>query len=289
MVGSSLFVTYRQLPKGYARSLTPPPKAPISPRPAATLALLRQEGEQLQVLLLKRSSLTRFIPGAYVFPGGRVDRVDGSEEILDHLAGPEKRYASQRTHDSGQPPGSELKLPARASLIAALRETLEEAGILFAEGGPRSFPMEGGHPGSRLRRDLHEQERPFHSVLASMKVKLDARHLAYIGHWMTPVQERYRYDTRFFGAEVPAGCPAFPDGKEMVEAIWLSPREALERNQKGTLPMVFPTILTLEALSAFSSAGEALGELGSQKVTRLLPTVEDTGTGVRAEFGEAHP
>lgn len=288
MVGSSLFVAYRQLPEGYARTLTAPPKAPVPPRPAATLALLRQEGDQLQVLLLKRSPLTRFIPGAYVFPGGRVDEVDGSEEILDHLAGPERGNASQETHDSGQPRGPDLKLPGGAPLIAALRETLEEAGILLAEGGPRSIAMEGGDPGSRLRRSLHEGERQFHSVLVSMKVKLDSRSLAYIGRWMTPVQERYRYDTCFFGAEVPAGCQAFPDGKEMVEAIWLSPREALERNQEGTLPMVFPTILTLEALRGFSSAGAALRELGSRKVTRLLPAVEDTGTGVRAEFGAAH-
>ena len=147
--------------------------------------------------------------------------------------------------------------------------------------------MAEGESVEGLRRALHEGHQPFSFVLAAMGEGLDGENLSQIGHWMTPVQERFRYDTRFFGAEVPQDCQAYPDGKEMVEALWLSPEEALGRNRAGTLPMVFPTLLTLEALLPFATPSQALDALGKEEIRRLLPTVEDTGTGIRAVFKAA--
>jgi hypothetical protein len=97
---------------------------------------------------------------------------------------------------------------------------------------------------------------------------------------VTPVQERQRYDARFFAAELPESCPVFPDGEEMLEAIWVTPSEALSLNREGTLPMVFPTLVTLEALMPFETPADALRELGGRKIPRLLPLVEESGNGV---------
>jgi 8-oxo-dGTP pyrophosphatase MutT (NUDIX family) len=55
--------------------------APVTPRPAASVVLLRRGGKHaqraLEVLLLKRTEKAAFMPGAWVFPGGSVDPADG--------------------------------------------------------------------------------------------------------------------------------------------------------------------------------------------------------------------
>lgn len=206
----------------------------------------------MQVLLLKRGQGTRFLPGAYVFPGGRVDHEDEAAGI-------------------------------HAFPLTALRETFEETGILILAGGTPclSFPLEGDTEGSRLRRATHTGEISFSEVLDCLSMTPDPGRLTPIGHWVTPVQEAFRYDTLFFGVEVPEKCQPYPDGTELAEAAWLTPGEALNLNREGSLPMVFPTILTLHALEAFSSPGEALRDMEQRKIPRLLPEVEEAGDGIR--------
>jgi len=231
----------------------------------------------MEILLLRRSRRARFIPGAYVFPGGRVDDADAASTVLPRLVGQSADDADSRLGLSGSHP------PGIAFRVAALREAFEETGILLESGGEefRSIPMNGGGEESRLRQELQGGRVTFPEVLARMGAVLSANSPTYIGHWVTPVQERYRYDTRFFGAEVQEGCPAFPDGNELVEAVWITPTEALARNREGTLPMVFPTLLTLQALTGFDSPSQALLEMGRRRIPRLLPRVEGSREGVR--------
>lgn len=57
---------------------------PSTPRPAASIVLLRRGGKHseraLEVLLLRRSEQARFMPGVWVFPGGSLDEADGADE-----------------------------------------------------------------------------------------------------------------------------------------------------------------------------------------------------------------
>jgi len=57
---------------------------PATPRPAASVVLLRRGGKHgeraLEVLLLKRTEEAKFMPGVWVFPGGSVDDADGEDE-----------------------------------------------------------------------------------------------------------------------------------------------------------------------------------------------------------------
>ena len=119
MTPLSHLVAYRQLPEGYPRSLLTPPREPVSPRAAATLALLREGGGGLEVLLLRRSHRSRFLPGAYVFPGGRVDAEDASDKILALLSAP--------LPPETQPPPAlgHRTLSRNVPLITAQRETFE--------------------------------------------------------------------------------------------------------------------------------------------------------------------
>ncbi len=82
----------------------------------------------------------------------------------------------------------------------------------------------------------------------------------------------------FFAAEVGADAQVTPHQKEMVEAQWLTPAEALSRNREGTLPLVFPTVFTLEELEPFKTPREALGFLRGRPVPRRLPILERTET-----------
>jgi 8-oxo-dGTP pyrophosphatase MutT (NUDIX family) len=273
---SSMLVPFHRLPSGYARSLRLARSGPATPRPAATLALLRMAERGMEVLLLQRSHRTRFIPGAYVFPGGRVDQKDAAPDLFERLDGPSLEAADARLDIRGTFP------PGLAFWVAALRETFEETGVLLASGsaGYRFAPQDEKNDLGRLRGALHRGAIDFRTVVDTVGSKLAGTKISYIGHWVTPVQERQRYDARFFAAELPGSCPVFPDGEEMLKAIWMTPSQALSLNREGSLPMVFPTLVTLEALMTFETPADALRELGEREVPRLLPQVEESGSGV---------
>ncbi len=281
-----------QLPAGYAGSLDHPAHPPPEPRPAATLILLRDGREEPETLLLKRSPRTRFIPGAYVFPGGRVDRADADPSLLARLSvsGPGGNQGRMGSDETGPAAPGKDPLLAYAFVAAALRETFEETGILLAlpPWGYRTHPPSGKGRGAEARARLLAGSHSFHEVLSELDVHLDAGALEYVGHWITPEPEPRRYDTRFFATVVPRGCAAILDGQEMVESLWLTAREALARNRAGELPLVFPTLSTLETLADLGEIEAFLGHFRGRAIPRLLPrisrkdggieiSVEDTG------------
>lgn len=251
--------------------------APAEPRPAATAVLLRDGGTRgaprVEVLLVRRSRSAGFVPGAYVFPGGRVDPADGAPEALDRLAGTTPAELARRLglEEGGTP-------SAAAYLVAAFRETFEETGLL------PGTPADAEPPDATLRDQLLRDEIPFHEVLARMDATLDAGEAAYIAHWVTPEAEPRRYDTRFFALRVEAGPPVRMHAGEIVAALWTTPAEALVRHEDGDLPMVFPTVHTLEGLDGFRDTSEALAHLRALDVPRIQPRLVRTRTGVGIEM-----
>jgi 8-oxo-dGTP pyrophosphatase MutT (NUDIX family) len=107
------------------------PTHPSRPRDAASLVLVRGEGDALQVLMGRREPRSRFLPSVYVFPGGRLDRADWGAPARSELPEPIVRRLAPHT------PADR----ARALAVAALRETEEETGVALGE------QREGGlHP-----------------------------------------------------------------------------------------------------------------------------------------------
>lgn len=213
-----------------------------------------------------------------MFPGGTLDEEDGAEGFSQRvlLPSPDDRNPARpgRSPDLTEPPDLDPPLPF---WVAALRETFEETGILLGLCD-RTFPS------GRLREArsaLLAGGTLFENVLESLGTTLDASEMAYTAHWVTPECEPRRYETRFFMTEVPPGARVEPHELEMVDALWLSPEEALARNQSGTLPMVLPTISALEDLTPFASPDEALVALDGKDVDRRLPVPEQTPAGVR--------
>lgn len=254
---------------------------PADPRPAATIVLMRDDADGLEILLMRRNRNAGFVPGAYVFPGGRVDAADGEAAAIDLVDGLSAPQSAQR-----------LDLPdpssAMAYYLAALREAFEETGILVGvlpDGtSPPSAAVDSRVDGVRDR--LMKDVLTFSDALTELECRIAGNAVEYIAHWITPIPEPRRYDTRFFAAKVPPGTDAIVDPREMTDALWLSPREALHRCDEGTLPMVFPTIKTLEELERFDSADAALDGFAAAPVRTILPTLVVTPTGVGLQIDE---
>lgn len=268
-----------RLPPGFAESVEEIPSDPVAPRPAATVVLLR-EGDGLEVLLLRRTRSAGFVPGAYVFPGGRVDSSDGDPALVERIRGLDPEAASLRLELVDAEPG------AIAFYSAALREAFEETGILVGRDD------RGARPGSaaadtrmaELQDALLSGEIDFPTALDRSGHRLDGEAVAYIAHWITPVVEPRRYDTRFFAAEVPPGTEPRLNPREMNDWVWLTPEAALLRYEEASLPMIFPTIKTLESLREFGSPTEAMAAFREREIPEVLPRIVRTPRGIGLEL-----
>ena len=273
-------VPFDQLPAGFAENIAHPPQVPAVPRPAATILLMRDGEGGLEVLLMCRGRGAGFVPGAYVFPGGRVDGTDVEPHVVEHLDGLDEAAAAKRLElPDGDP-------PALAYYLAALREAFEETGILVARlpGGGAPATAATDPSVDALRDDLMEDRVTFAQVLEGMGCRLDGGAVEYMAHWITPEVEPRRYDTRFFAAKVPGDAQAVVDPREMTDGVWLTPTQALRRFREGSLPMVFPTIRTLMDLSVFDSADAVLAHLRTLRIPTIMPRLVVTPTGVGTEL-----
>lgn len=266
-------IPHDRLPPGFADTVEDPPAHPASPRPAATTALLRDgaAGAGVEVFLMRRHRQSGFVPGAWVFPGGRVDAADSAPSLYD------------RIHGLPSDP-----VPAASFWTAALRELFEETGVLLALGPDEKWAPAASSERSVevLRRSLMEDEMSMMDVLTELDVALDTGPMVHIAHWVTPVVEPRRYDTHFFAVALPPDREPKPDPREMTEAAWLDPATALQRFERGELPMVFPTVKTLEMLNGHDSVEHVLGSFRHRVVRRQLPRLVRTVTGVAIVFDD---
>jgi 8-oxo-dGTP pyrophosphatase MutT (NUDIX family) len=224
----------------------------------------------LEVLLVRRNARAAFVPGAYVFPGGVVDAADASRDMRSHVIGFTPAHAAERLglrEQEEQEDGSPAPI---AYYVAALREAFEETGILVALATPgRPTPASAVRS---AREDLLESRASFAEVLARLGCRLDLGAVEYIAHWITPEAEPRRYDTRFFMVTVPTDAEPIPDPREMTDALWIRPVDAVLRAREGTLPMIRPTVRTLEALVGFESAQAALDAFAGRAVSMVMPS-----------------
>lgn len=272
-----------RLPRGFADRVGTRSRPPAPTRPAATIVLVRPGSRAPEVLLLRRNRTVGFVPGAYVFPGGRVDASDASQRAADRLDGITPASAARRLGLATD------QAAAVAYYVAALREAFEETGILVArrrDGTRVPSPDEDADIAAALD-DLQAGTRPFPRLLDDLDLRLDGGAVEYIAHWITPEAEPRRYDTRFFAAAVGPNARARPDGSEIMEARWLTPADALEQHRQGRLPMVFPTIKTLEAFRPFADVTSLLESFRRLEIPAILPRLVKTPTGVGIELPPA--
>lgn len=255
-----MYIPADRLPPGFIDRLAHAGRV-AEPRPAATVVPMRDSPQGPEALLLRRNRETGFVPGAWVFPGGRVDDADADASPFTHAG------------LSGEPP---LEYWA-----AAVRELFEEAGVLLARDRAGGFAPDARSADLAAMRDaLLEDRASLAGVLREAALQLALDRMVYIAHWITPLAEPRRYDTRFFLAALPGDRIATADPREMTDAQWLTPAAALDRFAAGRLPMVFPTVRTLETLAPFASVDEALLAFHDRAIDAILPRLVRSRDGV---------
>jgi len=242
----------------------------VTPKNAATVILLREsKSGGFEVFLLKRHEKSSFMGGNFVYPGGRVDREDGSLEICSFCKGVSPEEAHQILGGT-IPPDESL-----AHWVAGIRELFEEAGVLLAYD-QNGLPFHLKSPGERERflnyRELIQKNRMTICQLAQEEKFLFALdRLHYYAHWITPEARSERFDTRFFLAVHPKGQEASYDQKETSAGVWIIPRKALEENLQGEVMLSPPTLKTLEDLSRFETIDEVFYFSKKKDIPRILP------------------
>lgn len=282
MTDPEFVIPFENLPERFAESIENPPEIAAEARPAATIVLLRDAEPGMEVLLMRRSRRAGFVPGAYVFPGGRVDGTDAQPDVIDRLDRLTPDFAAQRLALH------EAEPPAIAYYLAALREAFEETGILVGLRSDGSAPPTAAEDEriDSVRDDLMQDRISFAEAISLLQCRIAGDAIEYIAHWITPEPEPRRYDTRFFAAKVRPGATPIVDPREMTDALWLTPGDALRRCDRGEVPMVFPTIKTLEQLARYRTADDALAGFAGSPVRTIMPTLIITPTGVGMQLDE---
>lgn len=207
-------------------------------RPAATICLLRDEAEHLEVLMVRRRSKSSFMGGTYVFPGGGLEACDGG------------------THAAAVIGGEPELIRWRA---AAVRELAEEVGIWLTRGDVPAEAIEADDPWS---------------VLDAAGVSIDADSLVYFSNWVTPRQLTIRFDARFFAALAIPGAEAVADESEVFDATWTRPGDALQRHADGEWEVPIPTRAQLELFLTHSDAASLMASLRTMgDVPRVEPNI----------------
>ena len=220
-----------------------PPREPAPLRAAATLLLLRDSAQGIEVLMTRRSAAASFAPNAYVFPGGRIDDADLAARTLA------KRRRTQ----------SRVQL---IQSIAAVRESFEELGVLLAhhaDGRPvTSAEVAAMDRGSTPAASFTEQCR-------ARGLTLDCDRIYTLAHWITDRDLPKRFDVPFLVARMPDEQVPLADDAEQFEPEWVRPADALERHARKGFFMIFPTVRTLERLAGYDTVDAVLRACAGEK------------------------
>ena len=249
--------------------------APASPFPSATVLMLRDAASGLEVFLLKRHGLSEVLGGAYVFPGGKVDRDDAL--LVDHLDQPVVALRDAL----GEPALDGIH--AAALYVAGIREAFEEAGVLFAAIEPDAL---------QAAQALHLAGGTFRAVVEGLGTPLATASLLPWTRWVTPlnsVRARKHFDARFFVAAVPQGQQPAHDRHETTESVWLAPAASLREYWEGRIELAAPQIMSLTQLARFTTVAEVFADARSRKPPRIQPEVfQEGGVSMVCYPGDPH-
>ena len=252
--------------------LVPVKPPPVTPVPAATVVVLRDRPVgAFEILLIRRHTASKFAAGDFVFPGGRIEADDAPDGAAAWCRGLDAARAARALG---------LEAPANAALghwVGAIRETFEEVGLLLAytaDGRPARLDDERH---AAYRRACQRDHRAFVDMIRAERLTLATDRLVYFAHWITPVVQPLRFDTRFFAAVMPPAQTPVPDEHEIVAVRWLAPAEAAAARERGEIGLRLPTLKSLMLFDGAPSAAEAIDGVVGRTITAIRPrlVIED--------------
>lgn len=213
-------------------------------RKAAALILVRNVKDNIEVCMLRRVKSSRFAAGAYVFPGGAIEKQD-------------KKFCTAMGEPDSQIPK-----------ISAIRETFEEANILSAVSPITKSICE------QQRASLNAGTISFQSILQNNGLKLSLDDALFYDYWITPEGAPVRFDTRFYLAKALPEHEVRHDNSETDASCWASPSSLLDMYDKKEIKLMPVTHVQLKRLSNFNSV-DSLFNVASQKedVKPTLPVL----------------
>lgn len=213
--------------------------------PAATLVLFRDSADGPEHLFVERAATMVFAGGAVVFPGGRVD--PGDREAAT-------RFPALDPDDA-------------AARIAAIRETVEEAGI--AVGLVGTVDVEA------VRTALHDGAT-IGNVLDRHGLSLDLDALVPFARWRPNLKETRTFDTRFYLARVAADhADARVDRTENVHLFWETAANVISLADDHKVKIIYPTRRNLERLATLDSFDAARAFSVACAVETITPWIEE--------------
>ena len=225
--------------------------------PAATMVIFRAnpDGGAPLLLMVERVKAMAFAGGAAVFPGGKVDPAD---------------------FDYAQMLGGPLPLDEAAARLAAIRETIEEAGLALGLSG-----VSDAANCIDARAALHDGES-LQAVCNRFGWAPDLEQLVPWSRWRPPAFERASrvFDTRFYLVDAGDTTPlATVDQTENRMLFWATAGEVLEKADRGDVKIIFPTRRNLERLAMFGDFDAAAAHAAEHPVSTVLTFVEQRGDG----------
>ncbi|MBF9151881.1 NUDIX hydrolase [Novosphingobium jiangmenense] len=217
--------------------------------PAATIVIFRHDpaGGAPQLLMVERNASLKFAGGATVFPGGKIDPAD--RELAARLGG---------------------EIDDMAARIAAIRETLEETGLVVGIEGEVD-----GKLAAEARRML-VSGGDLAPVMDAFGWTIAPERLVPFARWWPKHRTERIFDTRFYLADLGTGAVDIEvDSTENRHLFWASAQGALDLAEQGRIKVIFPTRRNLERLAMFASFEEARLHAEATPIGTISPYLED--------------
>ncbi|HEX4882430.1 MAG TPA: hypothetical protein VFV18_08805 [Porticoccaceae bacterium] len=244
---------------------------PVQPRPSASLVIGRDGPAGWEIFMARRHNDTAFAGGALVFPGGALEAGDETGAVGEAGAGDETAAVGEA--------GAVDWLHAHR--LAAIRETFEEVGILYARHADGTWPAAALLATlGEARAALAGGQIAFAELLArhGLRPALDA--LTPFAHWITPPERPKRFDTRFFLAALPPGQDGVHDGGELVDSFWAPPDRVVALGMTGACLVMRATEVNCRRLAGYASCAEAIADFRAHPHTLVTPSYFAAG-GIR--------
>eukprot|EP00794_Sanderia_malayensis_P015944 gene15944-17547_t len=225
----------------------------------------QNENANFDILLLKRDPESRFMPNAYVFPGGVVDESDYSEKWNDVFKSAgfiDEQMKIYQEEPKERPPlfdnyrGKPIS-PDVAFRICALREAFEESGVLIAKSKDEEMFSGLSHEENMFwRTKVHNNASLFMDLCKKFNIVPDIWSLTEWSNWLTPVSMSRRYDTIFYLCFLEYQPRIEQDDKEVVHAQWNQPYNMLQDHLDQKLWVAPPQAYELTRLARFKTLNE---------------------------------
>ena len=233
---------------------------PVAPKDAATLVVVRAApAGGIEIFCVERNKKSRFMGGAIVFPGGKLDGSDLLAEWTPLTTPP-------RVPTRGTVPFTASDAHFRSLAIAGARETLEEAAILHVHDGTVTQEEL-----LTLRKELVTVPEALRTFLSKRRLRLDLAALHPFARWITPEAETRRFDARFFVAVAPEGHTGAHDEHETMASFWASPAEILRRWEAGEVQLMPPTHRTVAVFAECDSTDAVLAMAAASNLDPICP------------------